>query len=262
MRKHKHSSPKSSQRSADGGGRRWLYGTHAVRAALANPRRQCRRLLVTRPALPNLQTVAGDGTAGAPSPEISERHDIERLLPWGAVHQGMALLVDPLPALALDDVLDTTAGQTNVVIVVLDQVTDPRNVGAVLRSAAAFGVQAVVVPRRHAPEATGSLAKAASGALEGVPIVRTVNLARGLREIKEAGFWSVGLDVRDGIAIAEAEFGGKLALVLGAEGSVLRRLTRDGCDVLVRIPLGGGVESLNLSSSAAIALYEIHRRGS
>ena len=262
MRKHKHSSPKSSHRGADGGGRLWLYGTHAVRAALANPLRQCRRLLVTRPALPNLQTVARDGTAGAPSPEISARHDIERLLPWDAVHQGMALLVDPLPAVALDDVLGATAGQTNVVIVVLDQVTDPRNVGAVLRSAAAFGVQAVVVPRRHAPEATGSLAKAASGALESVPIVRTVNLARGLREIKEAGFWSVGLDVRDGIAIAEAEFGGKLALVLGAEGSGLRRLTRDGCDVLVRIPLGGGVESLNLSSSAAIALYEVRRRGS
>lgn len=262
MRKHKHSSPKSSRRGADDGGRLWLYGTHAVRAALANPLRRCRRLLVTRPALPSIQAVARDGTAGAPSPEISERHDIERLLPRDAVHQGMALLVDPLPVVGLDDVLGATTGQSDAVIVVLDQVTDPRNVGAVLRSAAAFGVQAVVVPRRHAPEATGSLAKAASGALESVPVVRTVNLARGLREIKEAGFWCVGLDARDGTAIAEAEFGGRLALVLGAEGSGLRRLTRDGCDVLVRIPLGGGVESLNLSSSAAIALYEVRRRGS
>ena len=262
MAKHKHSSSNSSRRGADGDGRLWLYGTHAVRAALANPLRRCRRLLVTRPALPNLQAVARNGTAGAPAPEISERHDIERLLPRDAVHQGMALCVDPLPAVALDDVLDATAGQTDAVIVVLDQATDPRNVGAVLRSAAAFGARAVVVPRRHAPEATGSLAKAASGALESVPVVRTVNLARGLRAIKEAGFWCVGLDARDGTAIAEAKLGGRLALVLGAEGSGLRRLTRDGCDVLARIPLGPGIESLNLSASAAIALYEVRRRGS
>ena len=262
MAKHKHSSPKSSRRGAEGGGRLWLYGTHAVLAALANPLRLCRRLLVTRHALPSVQAMVPDETAGAPSPEISERHAIERLLPQGAVHQGVALLVEPLPAVALEDVLGATAGQTDAVLVVLDQATDPRNVGAVLRSAAAFGVQAVVVPRRHAPEATGSLAKAASGALESVPVVRTANLARGLGAIKEAGFWCVGLDAREGTAMAEAEFAGRLALVLGAEGPGLRRLTRDGCDVLVRIPLGGGVESLNLSASAAIALYEVRRRRS
>lgn len=262
MAKHKHSSSKSSGRTTDGGGRLWLYGIHAVNAALANPFRRSHRLLVTRPALPNLQTAARNKTAAALAPEISERHDIERQLPRDAVHQGVALCVDPLPAVTLDDVLDASAGQTDAVIVVLDQATDPRNVGAVLRSAAAFGVRAVVVPRRHALEATGSLAKAASGALESVPVVRLANLARGLREIKEAGFWCIGLDARDGTAIAEAELGGRLALVLGAEGSGLRRLTRDGCDTLVRIPLGGGVESLNLSVSAAIALYEVRRPGS
>ena len=260
MAKHKHSSSRPSRKGTGGDGRLWLYGTHAVGAALANPLRRCRRLLVTAPALQSFQPVAGTGTPEAPSPEISERHDIERLLPRDAVHQGMALLVDPLPAVALEDVLSATADQPNTVIVVLDQATDPRNVGAVLRSAAAFDVRAVVVPRRHAPEATGSLAKVASGALESVPVVRTVNLARGLRTIKEAGFWCIGLDARDGTAIAEAELGGRLALVLGAEGSGLRRLTREACDILVRIPLGGGVESLNLSASAAIALYEVRRR--
>ena len=262
MEKHKRSSAKSSSRGADDGGRLWLYGIHAVNAALANPSRRCHRLLVTRPTLPNLQTAARENTAAALAPEISDRHDIERQLPRDAVHQGVAMSVDPLPAIALDVVLDATAGQTDAVIVVLDQATDPRNVGAVLRTAAAFGVQAVVAPRRHAPEATGSLAKAASGALESVPVVRVTNLARGLREIKESGFWCVGLDARDGAAIADAELGGRLALVMGAEGSGLRRLTRDGCDTLVRIPLGGGVESLNLSVSAAIALYEVRRRGS
>ena len=260
MAKRKHSSQKSSRRGAAGGGQLWLYGTHAVRAALANPLRRRRRLLVTRHALPSVQAAPEDGPAGAPSPEITERHDIERLLPRGAVHQGVALLVEPLPAVALDDVLSATAGQTDAVIVVLDQATDPRNVGAVLRSAAAFGARAVVVPRRHAAEATGSLAKAASGALESVPLVRTANLARGLRAIKEAGFWCVGLDATEGTAFAEADLGGRLALVLGAEGSGLRRLTRDGCDTMVRIPLSGGVESLNLSASAAIALYEVRRR--
>jgi 23S rRNA (guanosine2251-2'-O)-methyltransferase len=260
MAKHKHSSSKPSRKGADGDGRLWLYGIHAVRAALANPLRRCRRLLVTAAALPGIETVARNGTAGTPAPEISQRHAIERHLPGDAVHQGMALLVDPLPPVGLDDVLGATAGRSDAVIVVLDQATDPRNVGAVLRSAAAFDVGAVVVPRRHAPEVTGSLAKAASGALESVPVVRAVNLARGLRTIKEAGFWCVGLDAGDGTAIAEAELSGRLALVLGAEGSGLRRLTREACDILVRIPLAAGVDSLNLSASAAIALYEVRRR--
>lgn len=236
-------------------GKDWLYGTHAVLAALANPRRRRRRLLATAEAAKSLPPQPD------PAPEIVTRAEIDAVLPPDAVHQGLALRVDPLPEPSLAEVIDGLGDAPRAVVVVLDQPSDPRNVGAVLRTAAAFGAAAVVVPDRHAPEASGLMAKAASGGLETVPLLRPANLVQAIESLKESGFWAVGFDGTAEKSLAETDLGGKVVLVLGAEGSGLRRLTREHCDFLARIPIGAGpVDSLNLSNAAAIALYDWARR--
>lgn len=236
--------PPQSQRD-----RLWLYGAHTVTAALTNPDRKKHRLAVT------------SADHGLPAADLDiehiERHDLEKLLPPGAVHQGAALLVSPLPETDISQVLAAT--DINSVIVVLDQATDPQNIGAVLRSAAAFSADAVIVPDRHTPDATGALAKAASGALDRVPFIRVSNLARTLKELKAADYWCAGLAADGDQTLAEAKLTGRTVLVLGAEGSGLRRLTRASCDFLVRIPIQGDVDSLNLSAATAISLYELKR---
>ena len=216
---------------------------------MANQRRKKYRLAVT--------SVDHGLHADGLELEIMERQELEKLLPLGAVHQGTALLVSPLPEMDLNQVLEDR--ENDSVIVVLDQATDPRNIGAVLRSAAAFGADAVIVPDRHTPDATGALAKAASGALDRVPFIRITNLARTIRELKSADYWCVGLAADGDQTLAEAKLNGRTALVLGAEGTGLRRLTRDSCDFLVRIPTQGYVDSLNLSAATAISLYELRR---
>lgn len=236
----------------------WLYGLHAVKAALANPRRRRHRLLLTDEAAQALH--ADISNINDLSPEIEGREAIARVVPPGAVHQGAALLSEPLADVALEDIIDQAAEGEKSVILILDQVTDPQNVGAILRSAAAFGAAAVVVPDRHAPPETGALVKAASGAVEIVPLVRVVNLARAMEDLKAAGFWCAGLDGSAPQTLAAADMTGKVALVLGAEGEGLRRLTRDHCDILVRLPISDRMESLNVSAAAAVALYELARK--
>jgi 23S rRNA (guanosine2251-2'-O)-methyltransferase len=232
----------------------WLYGHHAVQAALTNPQRRLRRLMATEEAEATLT-----GRLPKPwalTPELVDRARIDQLLGKEAVHQGIALLADLLP----QPVLSTTLERPGVVLV-LDQVNDPRNIGAILRSAAAFGVAAVIVQERHAPEETGSLAKAASGALETVPLLRAVNLARTIVMLKAANFWVVGLDAEGPTALDGGAFvGRRVALVLGGEGSGLRRLTRESCDELCKLPMTGIMESLNVSAATAVALYEIGRK--
>ena len=238
----------------------WLHGLHPVGAALANPSRRLRRLLLTEDAEAAL--LARQAPLGAAAwriaPERADRARIAALLPEDAVHQGAALLAEPLPPLPLDRALAHTLGP----VLVLDQVTDPRNVGAILRSAAAFGAAAMVLQDRHAPPETGTLARAASGALEMVPVVREVNLARALAALKKAGLWVVGLDAAAPVTLAQVAggLGGRrVALVLGAEGEGLRRLTRETCDELARLPIAAEMESLNVSAAAAVALYELTR---
>jgi 23S rRNA (guanosine2251-2'-O)-methyltransferase len=231
----------------------WLHGRHAVAAALANPERSHRRLLATTEAEAQLAKLV-DG----PWPIRPERTDsvaLSKLLGEGAVHQGLALLADPLEPPALDELLAATTGP----VLVLDQVTDPRNVGAVLRSAAAFGAACVIVQDRNAPGETGALARAAAGAFERVPMVREVNLSRALDTLKAAGLWVVGLDGEARTTLRGVKLGTRrAALVLGAEDTGIRRLVRDHCDELARLPMvPGAIESLNVSVAAAVALYEI-----
>ena len=231
----------------------WLHGTHAVAAALANPSRRVKRLLLTEEAEASILEKLPQ-----PWPAMAERVvrvKLDTLLGRDTVHQGAALLADLLAPPSLASVLERPGP-----VLVLDQVTDPRNVGAVLRSAAAFGVAGVITQDRNAPEETGVLAKAASGALETMPLLRAVNLARTLAALKAAGLWVVGLDA------AGAPFRGgplaerRVALVLGAEGPGLRRLTRETCDELAGLAMPGLMESLNVSAAATVALYELTRK--
>ncbi len=242
------------------GGRLWIWGIHAASAALANPSRRCHRLLLSEEAWANRALVAAASSTD-PAPEKTERAAIAAALPAGAVHQGIAVLCDILAPTTLAQIVETVSGQERALIVVLDQANDPQNIGAVLRSAAAFGAACVILPDRHAPDITGALAKAASGALERVQLVRVANIARALEELKRAEFWIAGLDAGGGQTLPEAGLSGRIALVLGAEGGGLRRLTAEKCDYLISIPIAPEAGSLNLSAAAAIALYELAVRG-
>jgi 23S rRNA (guanosine2251-2'-O)-methyltransferase len=223
-----------------------LYGWHTVTAALLNPQRRIRKFLATDNAARRLTE---DGIAPSVAPEIVRPGQIDdRLLP-DALHQGLYLEADPLPAPQIEEI-----AQQGIVLV-LDQITDPHNVGAIFRSAAAFATTAIVTTQRHSPEASGVLAKAASGALEHVPLIIVQNLARGLAALKERGFLLIGLDTSGDTDLAATPLSSPLALVLGAEGKGLRQLTRDTCDVVARLDLPGAIKSLNVSNAAALALY-------
>ncbi|MEI8394001.1 MAG: 23S rRNA (guanosine(2251)-2'-O)-methyltransferase RlmB [Rhodospirillaceae bacterium] len=237
----------------------FLYGVHAAAAAWLNPERECRRMLLTeagQAALAGVLERARSLGLKRPPPNSVAKPELERLLPQGAVHQGVALEVAPLPEVDLEDLLRLPEDQHPGAVVVLDQVTDPHNIGAIMRSAAAFGAGAVIVTERHAPEATGVLAKSASGAVDVVPLVRVTNLARTLEDLQKAGYWCVGLDESGRRSLPELDITGRLALVLGAEGAGLRRLTRERCDEIARLPTTGPISSLNVSNAAAVALYE------
>jgi 23S rRNA (guanosine2251-2'-O)-methyltransferase len=227
-----------------------LYGWHTVTAALANPIRQIRKLLATENALRRL---TDEGIRLPVEPELVRPDVIAGRLSADAVHQGLYAEADPLHSPAMDDL---AAGG---IVLVLDHITDPHNVGAILRTAAAFAVAAVITTARHSPEATGVLAKSASGALEWVPIVIVQNLARSLSEMKEQGFLVVGLDSEGGDDLAATQLSAPLALVLGAEGKGLRQGTRAICDRLARLDLPGAIKSLNVSNAAALALYVASR---
>ncbi|MDE1153702.1 MAG: 23S rRNA (guanosine(2251)-2'-O)-methyltransferase RlmB [Micavibrio sp.] len=239
----------------------FLYGAHAVREALQNPKRLVQRLLVTENGFEAIREAYEAAQASGlkmPQPQYVDGFDLERLLPRDAVHQGILLDVQPLEEVFLPDVLN--AASEDAKILVLDQVTDPHNVGAILRTAVAFGATAVIVQKLHAPEVTGTLAKSASGAVEHCPIVRETNLSRALEQLKEAGFFCIGLDERGKGTVAEAAPKGRVALVLGAEGEGLRRLVSENCDTLAKLPTSGPIASLNVSNAAAVALYELIRK--
>ena len=225
-----------------------IYGWHSALAAITNPRRRLERILATANAAKRL---AEHGIPNLPEPV--DPREIDRLAGPGAVHQGIAVLCAPLPDLDLADL------EAAWLLLVLDQITDPQNVGAILRSAAAFGCEGLVLTERHGPAETGVLAKAASGGLEYVPLVRVKNLARAMDEIGRMEFTRLGLDSEHAEPLDAIRLEGKTALVLGAEGKGMRRLTRDKCDRLVRLDVPGPIKSLNVSNAAALALYAVTR---
>jgi 23S rRNA (guanosine2251-2'-O)-methyltransferase len=223
-----------------------LFGLHAVEAALANPKRQIVRLIATENAAQRLAPLIAKRRL---KPEPVTPRDLDRLLGADAVHQGVALEAEPLPPVALDE------ADPNGILLVLDQVTDPQNVGAALRSAAAFGAAGLVMTERHSPPLHGALAKAASGALDIVPVILVKNLAQALTELGERGVMRVGLAEEADAALEAAELTRPLALVLGAEGKGLRQLTREHCDLVCRISTQSALASLNVSNAAAVALH-------
>ena len=244
---------KAPQRSVSGG--LWLYGLHPVRAALGNPQRNVKRALLTEHAA----SAIGKPLLARVRHEITSADAVARMLPQGSVHQGVALSCDPLPKRDIESALDQSLDKRRVVVV-LDQISDPHNVGAILRSAAAFGASAVIVQDRHAPPESGVLAKSASGALDIVPYLEVVNIARALDELGELRFWRVALAGDGEQPLAEAVSSGDIAIVLGSEGSGIRRLVRERCDTAAFIPIDAEMESLNVSNAAAVALYEVRRR--
>ncbi len=235
------------------GGADWLWGWHAVVAALDNPRRgPPRRLLATADRARTLTERFGR----IATLEILEPKAIDAALAVGAVHQGVALKPEPLEPLSIDQL----AGHGGGFILMLDQVTDPQNVGAIFRSAAAFGARGVILQDRHAPALTGALAKAAAGAVDAIPHVRVTNLSRALEQLADLGWRAVGLSGAADETLEAALDSRPTVLVLGSEGDGLRRLVSEHCDALGRIPMPGGFESLNVSAAAAIALYEVSRK--
>jgi 23S rRNA (guanosine2251-2'-O)-methyltransferase len=234
------------------GAKLMIYGKHASLAAIENASRTVHHAYVSR----NLHAAFQPYLAGV-SHSVMELRDIEKMLPEGAVHQGIVLEVAPLEPFDLEDVINDAS-----LVVVLDQVSDPHNVGAIMRTCAAFGVDALIVHDRHAPKESSIIAKAACGALEMLPLISVTNIVYGLDELKEAGFWCVGLagEASQNIADFVADKPEKIALILGAEGDGMRRLTAEKCDFLVRLPIHPQMESLNVSNAAAIALYALQHQ--
>lgn len=231
----------------------WLYGVHPVTAALQNPRRKIKEVWGVKNALEMLKIPPQIPV------KVVSREQIDTLVGLGAVHQGVVAKCDPLPNVAIEDVVRQVEKEDKVLFVILDQVFDPHNVGAILRSSAAFGVSAVIMPDANAPEESGVLAKSASGALEVMPLIRVSNLVRTMEYLKKQGFWCVGMDGYAEKSIGEDKLPSKCVIVMGSEGDGMRRLTAENCDYTVKLPMSRVVESLNVSNACAIALYEWQR---
>lgn len=231
----------------------WLYGHHAVMAALANENREKIEIRLTNESLIDKKILKNLPV------KVVSKQELDSLLPAGAIHQGMALSVKPLEPVFTDDIIRRCEAKNRSVLLMLDQVTDPHNIGAVLRSSAAFDADAVILPDANAPEETGTLAKSACGALETIPLVRVPNLVRAIQELKDAGYWVLGLDGYATRFITDDKLPAKTVFILGSEGEGMRRLTAENCDYTIKLPMSPRMESLNVSNAAAIALYEFYR---
>ncbi|MGB4107727.1 MAG: 23S rRNA (guanosine(2251)-2'-O)-methyltransferase RlmB [Alphaproteobacteria bacterium] len=254
--------PESAEKSR--GPRASLYGFHAVREAWLNPERKIHALCANEQALKGFEQTIQDARAKGlqrPQPVTVEKEKLDSMLPRGAVHQGLALACAPLGDIFVQDMIIAAMNKTDVVLVMLDQVTDPHNVGAILRSASAFGAAGMIMQKKYAPEMDGVLAKSACGAVEHVPVAYETNLSRTIEELKEGGFFVFGLDEHTNKSIHDIKPGGKVVLVLGSEGDGIRRLVKEHCDELLKLPTDGPIQSLNVSNAAAVALYALAPKG-
>lgn len=231
-----------------------IYGRHAVLAALANPSRRIEKLWCVKENAIEIAKIS------KLQPKIVERKDIDKLLGNDAVHQGFALFCSRLEDITLDELLDKVENKQDCHILILDQVTDPQNIGAIVRSAVAFDTLALVLQDKNSPLESGAMDKAAAGMMEHLPIARVTNLARAIEQLKDAGFWIVGMDGYAKTTIAEMKKGGRTAVVMGSEGKGMRRLIEESCDIAVRLPISEKTESLNVATAAAITLYEINKK--
>jgi 23S rRNA (guanosine2251-2'-O)-methyltransferase len=240
------------------GPRASLFGFHAVREAWLNPERKIHALYIDdlREFEPVLQEAQARGLK-RPQPIITDKMKIDQMTPKGSVHQGIALACAPLEEFFVQDMIIAAGDKSHVTLVMLDQVTDPHNVGAIMRSASAFGASGVIMQKKHAPEIDGLLAKSACGAVEHLPVAYETNLSRAIEELKEGGFFVYGFDEHTNKDVSQIKPGGKSVLVFGSEGDGIRRLIKEHCDELLKLPTQGPIQSLNVSNAAAIALFAL-----
>ncbi len=227
-----------------------IYGRHAVLSALKNPKRKKIKLLCTKDVADEVRQY---------NPQIADRKEIDKLLPPDSVHQGFALICAELENPSLEDIIDASKTLDKCHVLILDQVTDPQNIGAIIRSAVAFNTLALIVQDKNSPSETGSMAKASAGMIEYLPIVRVTNLSRAIEKLKDADFWTIGMDGYAKTELANLKKGGKTAIIMGSEGKGMRRLIEENCDITIKLPMNEKVESLNVATAAAIVLYEINK---
>ena len=245
---------KKIKQKTDGGNKGViLYGRHAVLSALANPKRLINKILCTKDNVDELRRLSNV------VPQIVEKKEIARLLSSDAVHQGMVVYCNKLEGWTLDELCDVANNKENCHVLIFDQVTDPQNVGAIIRSAVAFDTLALIMQDKNSPEENGAMAKASAGMIEHLPIVRVTNLSRAIEKLKDVGFWVVGMDGYAQVTIDKMDKNGKIAVVMGSEGKGMRRLVEENCDTTVKLPISPLTESLNVATACAIALYEINK---
>lgn len=232
-----------------------IYGKHAVLAAIANPNRQIIKVMATKESLPELKGKIAENKIA-----VVDRREIDKILPRDIPHQGLLVVATQLQSYALEEICDMAEEKQNCHLLILDQVTDPQNIGAIIRTSVAFGCLAIILQDKNSPQESGALLKAAAGTYEQLPICRVTNLSRSIDQLKRSGFWIVGMDGYAKTNVDEMEKSGKLAVIMGSEGKGMRRLVEESCDVTIRLPIAPTVESLNVSTAAAIVLYEMSKK--
>ena len=237
-----------------------FYGRHPITAAINNPKRQITKILCTPENEAEIRKLCQKAKRNESIISVTERKEIDKLLPSDSVHQGFAAFVKELENYALEDIIRLADSLEDCHVLILDQVTDPQNIGAIIRSSVAFNTLALILQDKNSPNESGAMAKASAGMIEHLPICRVTNLSRAIEQLKSAGFWTIGMDGYAATTIDQLKKGGKSAIIMGSEGKGMRRLIEESCDITVRLPISEKVESLNVATAAAIALYEINKK--